>query len=438
MKLTILITLALLTGTPDSSPITEIRIEGLSTTREETVRRELRHHIGETFREEIWQKEKARFESMDIFATSELTVTENNQGTILTYGFTELPFFIPFIAMKVTDQNGWMAGPAIAFLNMLGRGIRLELFARATIVPEFFRARELLFTISNRWIGSLPLEYDVFIVYNDLYNSLKLFDETSVTGNFDFFYRLTPNFKILATTEFYWVREDQANQNFTAGAFTSPLFLGSENDYWVKLGFGASYDCRDRTINPHNGIYQEVRFSQYGGFLGGPADYREVLFDFRGYYTAFSHHIFHLSLLGQYRPGTMGAYDFYHVGGTNTLRTYSPEPEFFGQHEFLATFEYRWEIIERLNFTLFGFNLFFGLQWVFGTDQAVLWDSDDTIGMGRYYGGYFTGAHLLFPGFRRMRIEFGIHGDETKEAKVAFGFTFGLWEKATVQRWRVR
>jgi len=423
----------------NNTTIQSITFDGLKNTGEHVIIRELINMEGKDFSSANWEIEKNRFESLDLFASVSMEVEEKEQGLELKYSFKELPSFIPFVAVKITDQNGWMFGPAVAFLNLMGSGIRLEAFARTTVYPDFFASNEYLLYITSQWLGSLPIEYEIFIVQNDTFNSLKMYDETSLSANSDFFHRITRNFKILYTGEIFWVKHDDMNPDFTVGDYGSSMFLSeSGSDIVPKLGAGILWDTRDKLLNPHYGIFQELRISKYGGFLGGPADYMELLFDFRGFYTIKKKNIFHASVLGQWRPGEMGAYDYFNVGGTNTLRPYSPTPELYGQHELLGTIEYRYEFFDRINFSILGFNLFVGLQWVIGSDIAVLWDNETSFNDGRLHAGFFTGFHILIPGVDRFRIEMGIVNAGQKSMDIKFGYTMGLYEKSKVQRWSVR
>ena len=137
-----------------------------------------------------------------------------------------------------------------------------------------------------------------------------------------------------------------------------------------------------------------------------------------------------------HRPGQKGAYDYLHAGGANTLRTYGLRPDFYAHHEVLTTLEYRWEFFERSPFEVFGSNLYYGLQWVFGTDTAMQWRTAD--GKPVFLHSVYMGPHLLFPGIDRLRIEFGINHLGHGIDRVAFGINMGLFDKSFMQRQRIR
>lgn len=422
----------------DGKTVTSVHISGLEITREPLIRRLLTNRTGRAFSADDWISERNRLEGLGIFSDISLNVSPSDSGVNLEYRFRELIPVIPFLSLKITDQNGYMTGPAIAFLNMFGHAERLEAYYKTSVYPDAFSAAEYMLYLQSKWVSSLPLEYEIFLVHNDSYNSLKLYNESSYMLTADFYYRLTRRFKIIYTDDLFYVKHDPHNEIFSPGGMDMFLSSGA-SDIVPKIGFGILWDSRDNLVNTHRGIYQELRFSQYGGCLGGPADYREFLNDTRIFFTLAKHSIFSTSLLFQYRPGRMGAYDLFHIGGTNTLRTYTADPGRFGQHELLFTEEYRYEFFDRLHFTLFNQRLFIGLQWVAGTDIGVLWNSSDRPDDGRTYAAFYTGLHILFPGFNRIRLEWGFHrGEGAGDRRIKFGFTAGLWEKSVVQRWRVR
>ena len=132
----------------------------------------------------------------------------------------------------------------------------------------------------------------------------------------------------------------------------------------------------------------------------------------------------------------MGAYDFLHVGGANTLRTHGINPDFYGQHEVISTTEYRMEFFEREPFEVFGSHLYFGFQWVLGADAIFQWRRAQ--GRPVMLTSVYTGPHILFPGFDRIRIEIGINNLEQGLDKLAYGISIGLFEKLIMQRQRVR
>jgi len=419
--------------------VKKIRITGLRYTDPAAVKREILNIEGQPFDPELLDRDRDALEGMGIFASVSIHTVRDEEGVTLDYRFRELPPVIPFISVKVTDQNGWIAGPAVALLSLFGSAIRIEGYARTTVYPELYRAKEYLLYADSRWTGRLPLEYQVWLIMNDSYNPLKEYNEESQIGYVDLFYRVRKKIKVLCSCGFYRVMHDPGADYFTAGDKPEKMFLSSgTSDHVPFAATGLIWDSRDHLTNTHNGLYQELRVSLFGGPLGGPAHYREYLTDTRIFHTIRERNILHLGMLGQFRPGTMGAYDFFHVGGPNSLRTWNPDSSYYGQHELLCTAEYRYEIIRRRYFRILDFDLFIGLQVVAGTDAAVLWGTGQNPEVGSRYAAVYSGIHILFPGFNRLRLEGGINRFDSHDKHFRFGFTAGLWEKTIVQRWRIR
>ncbi len=414
---------------------------GLRETRPFVIKRELVNGENSPFSCDAWFREKARLEDLDIFAEVALEIKEQKDSVILNYSFLELPGFLVFPAMKKTDQLGWMFGPGISIINLLGTDTRIDSYVRTTLFPDIFKATEYQFFAGSPWIGPLPVQYTLLVIRNDSYNPLKEYNERSLNSRLDLLVRIKSQLNLVLSGETFSVKHDHEHELFTGGesGVHDPVFLNPEGkDFVPGLGLGLSIDRRDRVINPHSGFYQEVVISQYGGPLGGPADYSEYLFDFRGFFPAGDNSVFLFSLLAEYRPGRMGAYDYYHVGGANTLRTYDPVPDYYGQHEILGTLEYRFQLFERKPVSFFGFHLYYGFQLILGTDYAILWMDEESLEEGRRYNGYFAGIHILLPYLDRFRIEFGFHDINIRDFHGTFGLSFGLFEKTSYQRERVR
>ncbi|HNX60495.1 MAG TPA: POTRA domain-containing protein, partial [Spirochaetota bacterium] len=126
------------------SVITGIQLTGLKHTHESVITRLILNRVGNPYNENLWALEKNRLMDLDLFASVSLNVDETTDGIILTYEFVELPSFLPFPAMKRTDQDGLLMGPGVVFMNMFGLGIHEELMYRTTVAPHPFKAKEAL------------------------------------------------------------------------------------------------------------------------------------------------------------------------------------------------------------------------------------------------------------------------------------------------------
>lgn len=431
----------ILTGLAAYSSDRIIRIEhsGLNKTKKETVECRLENREGCEYSDDKWKDERDTLMDLDIFADVQITVEKCEEGTNLTYCYRELPSYIIYPAMKRTDQDGLMIGPGITFMNIGGLGIHQEILSRYTVIPEILKAKEVLSYTRIPSLNSFPLSAELTMSYFESYNSLKLYNENSFYSQLDLYYRFSKTCRGIATASAFNVRHDNSSPVFTEVSEDIPMFYGSGDwDYLPSAGAGFVLDTRERQMNPHSGIYNEYRATIYGSRLGGDSDYTEYIWDFRGYIPAGDRHIIHTNLLGRYRPGTIPGYELYHVGGVNSLRVYEPDPSMCGQHEALATTEYRYELFTHRQISLWDIHGYYGLQFVGGMDNAVQWLKHDRYNKGTYYNSFYAGVHLLVPVLERVRFEFGYSGFENDRYNFTFGANMGWYEKASTQRRRVR
>ncbi len=403
--------------------------EGLGTTRSDVVRRELRNHVGELFSCAKWEAERNRLEDLDIFADVRLQTVRKDSGVVLTYVFRELPPYIPFVAVAKTEQDGLSLGPALASLNFLGQGIRAEFITRFGGTTEFQAS------LSAPRLWDLPVKYDFAVLRVDSYNNFEAFHEDSWRAKLDLAQGLSESglpdpAYILYAGELFYLRDGAQD-----GKRDSGVLLSAGGDFVPRLGTGFMWDGRDRRHNPRRGLYQELRVTQNGGFLGGPADYREWLSDTRLYLPWQSRNTLVLAGLYQYRDGVMGEsfgrYDRFHVGGVNTLRGYSNDA-FRGKSETVLTLENRMDWVRKRTLKLWRWSAWYGLQGILGWEGASLWDHNALL-EGDFHTGAYGGVHLLIAGADRIRFEVG-----SKFAKFQVESDIGILDKADVQRFRAR
>ncbi len=393
-------------------------LHGLVHTREEVVRRELAHIESGLFSLEVAEAEKLRLEDLDIFSSVEIHCQDSAGVVMLEYRFREMPPYIPFISMLKTDQDGWSAGPALASLNFLGRDMRIELHSR------FGGTTEFLVSLSSPWIGVFPVEYDIFASRVNSFNPLDEFREESWRLGWEFLYRFSPAWGFLLGGEAFYIESDLPE-----------VLLNPSGDFVPRLGAGLVWDTRDRRLHAERGLYREIRVTQSGGFLGGPADFQEILADMRVYHPLSSRVKLHVAGLYQYRLGELGRdlglYDDFHVGGANTLRGYAVGA-LRGKNEVLITAEGRVTVWPRTAFRIWKINGYFAVEGVLGLEAAGVWDEKTVLPTKQHPAGY-AGIHLLLAGVDRIRLELG-----SKSAKAEVKFDVGVWEKPQAQRFRTR
>jgi len=395
--------------------------QGLRTTSKEVVTRELQNQIGAYFSCSKWEKERERLQDLDIFADVELRPVVRDSQITLTYIFHELPPYIPFIAVAKTEQDGLSLGPSLASLNFLGQGIRAEFISRFGGTTEFQAS------LSSTRLADLPLEYDFAILRTDSYNHFGDFHEDSWRGKLDLVHRLGGHKNLLYAGELFHLQ--------TQGAAKSQVLLTPDGDFIPRLGGGVLWDSRDRTHDPRSGLYQELRVTENGGWLGGPADYSEWLADTRLYLPWHVGNTLQLAGLYQYRTGTLGEtfgrYDLFHVGGVNTLRGYSNDA-YRGKSEIILNAENRKDLIHKRVLKLWKWSAYYGLQGILGLETASLWDHEALLD-GKFHSSGYLGLHMLIAGVDRIRLECG-----SKFAKLQVETDIGILDKPDIQRFRAR
>lgn len=397
-------------------------IEGLETTRSFVVEREFL--MESTFDCALWTQEKDELESVGIFAEVGLKVEPGPEGLTLRYQFKELLPWLALPAMKQSDQVGWMLGPGLAAVNLLGRDIFVQAFYRTDVSPKFNTTDEFLITLHSKYLGDIPLEYGFAWAKLDTYNELKEFFEKSQDLKLNLSYPIWQNLDLLMTLGDYMVERDS----------TQGFYRESGTSHSPHLGGGLRWDGIDNLTNPRSGFYQELQWRQYGKKLGGSteSDFSELLWDQRSV-NSWGRHIFIATTLVRWRQGQVPFYERLEPGGANSFRPWAPGSEHSGESEVLGNLEYRFEWIPKTIFHMSWIDQsgYWGLQPVVGADLVNIWSKQSS--QDELTWGYYGGVHILIPAINRIRIEFG-----NEYARMDWVMQIGLFEKSESQKWRVR
>lgn len=398
-----------ISGCVSGKRIADIRFSGLADTEPRVVERELFHAVGDTFSEEKFEEERSRLESLDIFSDVSLSCSESGAGQVLEYRFKELLHWIPSPAGKKTDQDGWMLGAALAHLNVLGRDIRVEAQYRTSVDP-LFDSKEFAVYASSPWLWDLPISWNFEFLRTDSWDDLRGFYDRSWYAHLELDGKLWRNLYAVWAPSYRYV------QGF-----------GAVPD----LGVGALWDSRNSGADPRRGLFEEIRVTRFGVFDADVEDFVEYLWDNR-FYFSFGRFVTGVSSLARFRPGKQEFFDRLHQGGANSLRGFSPDSAVHGRHEALWNVEERFVLLERRSFSVWGANLFWGVQIVAGVEGAFLWDSRIP-GWEDYRQSVYGGIHFLIPALDRLRIEAG-YSPDGGSVKISVG----LYDKNVSLRWRSR
>lgn len=395
-------------GCKDGTPIGTVSLEGMTRTKPHVVLRELSMKSGVAYSDSLFTADARRLESLDLFSDIKLSCVQEGDQQNIVLQLTEIFPFIPAPAGKKTDQDGWMLGGALAYLNLFGEDIRSEIQYRTSLDPLFDNNEYAIYT-SSPWLFGLPVGWNIELLRTDSYDELRNFHNASWLADLDLEWNFTQRFALLVS-----------------GAYRYMEKFG----HVPEGGLGISFDTRDSPLDSRRGTYDEIMLTRVGAH-DLPENFFEILTDFRGYYTA-GRFISGLSALFRYRFGHAEFFDRFHHGGANTFRGADADTSRHGKHESLLNFEERFVLLERRPASVAGINFFYGVQLVAGLDGSFLWDDSD-LDWSEYSGAVYGGIHLLIPALDRIRIEVG-YAPDTGEPKIFVG----LFEKNVSQRWRSR
>ena len=400
----------------DGKPIVARSNEGLRNTKPLVVDRELQQEVGDSLSCRLLDRERKALEGLDLFATVDPVVTDTLDGVAVHWRFKELLQNLPFVAFRKTDEDGTILGPAFASLNLLGRDIRLEAYARARVLPDLWGSSELLLQAESPWLGDLHLGWALLASRFDSWDALDSGRRTGYEGRIELS-KPVREWRILSAAGLLEMETSRPE-----------ISLGGDPDLVPSLYLGLARDTRDALQDARSGLYAEAGTGLHGGALGGEADHALFLADLRTWTTPHARVTVAASALARSRPGTVAPWDLYRAGGSSTLRGFETG-ELQGRDEILGMLELRWRLIERSPWSLFGIPSWYALQPVAGVDAAALGTTDEA----RRALATYAGVHLLLPAIDRLRLEVArdVEGGPVR-------VSFGLYERSAIQRWRVR
>lgn len=385
--------------------ISQLRVEGNSTTKTSVIAREARLTEGELFRGDQTLKVQQRLERMQLF--SSVSVPElymNNDGTmglavkVVEGNPNRFDGIVGYVPAGSSAGGGYVTGLVdVQFRNILGTGRKLA----ARWFRETQSSQEIDLRYREPWVASLPVNTDLAFLQRKQ-------DSTYIRNTYDV------RAELMAT--------DQLNLGVV---LTSDRVLPTEGygarvtseSRTISVGVSISYDSRNDPVTPtggfeyrteyHTGVKNDQRSVQ--GTTSNRNSTQELLFDFDYVLSFIQKQVVVLSLHGRdFRSAGVELSDLYRLGGANTLRGYR-EGQFLGSRIAWSNLEYR--LLEGQRSYAFGF---FDLGYVLTPDRpdAGLTKSE----LNRI--GYGLGIRLDTPlGLIGVSLAFG-EGDTFSTAKL--------------------
>jgi outer membrane protein assembly factor BamA len=399
--------------------IAGISFNGNRSTKESFIRRELDLAVGDTLSVGKLAERIRNLENYGIFGSITVGIEDAEDGVLLEYEFREMPSYVPFVAVQYTEENGFSIGPAVAAVNLFGRGIRasgsalfgglmmFELVARYPWITADYRL--------GLTLRASHLERD-----DDLVGFEETSDEISpwVTRY------LGERGRVRGMIGYFHMKADRGGVTLSS----------DRSDHFLRVGAAVGYDTRDSWRDTRNGWQNEVEI--VGNV--GDGDFATTTIDLRRFQRLTRKQTLFLGALTSLQTGEVGAdvpvYLQYFIGGANTVRGQDVDlgKSLFGKNQLIATVEYQLGLLPLRPYNFFKWSAAMGLQLAVFADAGTAWSSSDELSVDRAKGGFGAGLRLLVPGVEMVRFDVGFN----RQGDVYFHFGGGFkWE---AQRLRLR
>jgi outer membrane protein insertion porin family len=394
-------------------------------TKEYVIRREIRTRVGQPFDPATLREDVQRLENLSIFAEVTVAVTaDTTDGVGVGFGFREMPLFVPMLAFRYTEEDGFSIGPGVSSLNLGGRAVALSGRAYFGAADQFWGR------VTWPWIAGNHVSFEAYAAHLSRFDVRNEFHETS-----DEIYARAGRYlgdhgRLAARAWFLQMHSDED------GITLSP----DDMDQLFGLYVTAGLDTRDSWRMPRSGWQNEVELGKVGGFLPGEGDFESLVLDVRRWMPTGRTTKLQLSGLLSIQSGTVGVdvptYMRYQIGGANSVRGYpvqGPAEALAGRNQLIGTAEHSFTIRPVRRYDVFGWSFSVGLDAVALADAGLAWNSEAEFALDRVRTGFGGGLRLLVPGSEMLRFEvaWDARGDEIQ-------FHFASGSKAVAQRSRNR
>ncbi len=313
--------------------ITELTIEGNTTTRDFVIEREARLRTNELFRPELAASIQQRLQRLQLFSSvsqPELYLREGAAGLLIrvTEGNpNRVDGLVGYVPSSVSGESGYFTGLAnLQFRNLFGTGRRFSVRWHR----ENQSTQEIGLRYHEPWIASYPVNGEIGFFQRKQ-------DSSYVKRNLNLQaeFMLSEEFRIGATFSQYNVVPSVSQ--------TASLVSDSRT---ITIGGYLFYDSRDDAVTPTSGILYRTEFhtgtKRYLVAAGTVTNSTQRFgMDLEYDVSPFQRQVFAAGLhVQEFRSGSMEISDLFRLGGASTLRGYR-ESQFLGSRVAWANLEYR-------------------------------------------------------------------------------------------------
>ena len=400
--------------------VAEVTWSGNSITKDFLFARAIRTTPDQPFATATAIADVIRLEELGVFSSILIVVeeAEDGGGIGVEYRVKEMPWIIPYLAFRYTEQNGWSVGPAVSSVNLFGRAIYLAgrvLVGGTTTFEALFKSPGLTETT----------RLDARAARLERLDDLNGFEENSAELLPWLTWSPTSRTRIGGMMGFFIMEPDR--DGFTLS--------GEDRDVLYNIGVRFAWDSRDSFRFPNTGWYHELELFR----TGGDADTWRANLDLRRHQRLTRDHLLKLGALTTVQIGELGVdvpvYSRYFLGGANSIRGYDIDklgPELNGKNQMLLVAEYEWEFLPRREMRIANWTFSVGARLAAFGDAGIAWSATDEFRSTRFKEGGGIGLRLLVPGSNVIRFDFAVG----ESGKVFFHFS--SWPRLDRQRDRLR
>ena len=396
-----------------------VSITGNKVTKEYIINREVEHEVGKPFSLQTMAADRTRLDNLGIFSFVAITPDSSGADSVdVEVMVREMPWLIPYPALKVSDQTGFTIGPAVSSMNLLGRDITLSgrvMFGGATTYQV---------NLDWPWITGNHVSMTMFAAHILRDDDVRDFDETSDEFSPWVGTYVGRSGRLRAGYSYFHMKSDEAG-----------ITLSEDNsDSFHRLGAAAGYDTRDSWVNAHRGWDNEVQtFRSFGA-----GDFWTTDLDVTRY-QPIGKNTFVINGLASLQSGDIGVdvpiYMDYLMGGANSIRGYQVNElgkELSGKNQLITTLEYQYLLWDVREIALYGFPITMGVELAAFIDTGLAWNTSNQFNTDHSRTGYGFGIRTLLPTVGEVRFDLGFSGEGDVE------FHFATWPKFVAQRQRLR
>ena len=392
------------------------KVKGNKKTKEKVILREMRQKPGEIFNANLARRSIQRVNNLGFFEevnvkwnpgvepnaiVMEIDVKEKRTGT---FG----------IGAGYSSEDGIIGMVSISDTNLRGTGDAFSVMYEMSGDDE--DAHGITFSYRRPWLDSRETA-GTFRFYNRTYE----YDDYDVRGHLkeEYMRKYTGGEITLSrpvseySTNFITLRHRKDDYVKHVSSGNAGDRSGLEGSVWRNKNFGITRsitlehvtDTRDNIYNPTVG--GKVNLSgEFGGLLGGDFTFQKYSIDHQQFFKAGHAQVWALRTKGGIGFGDISEFNQYRIGGQDTLRGYR-EAQFRGERMVLATLEYRFPLISKIQGALF-------------TDWGTAWDTG--FKPDEFHGSAGFGIALNTP-LGPLRFDYG-RGSQGGRLHFSVGGTF--------------